>query len=132
MVLGIGLDIVNIQRIKNSLEKFQSKFENRVFTPKEIARSNKFSNIDLKSHYYSKRFAAKEAFSKATGFGIGQVVKFTDIEVNNDKNGKPYIILSEHSENLLKKHFQTSDFQIDLSMSDEKEISQAIVIISKC
>ncbi len=131
MILGVGLDIVNVRRIKDSLEAFQDKFEKRIFTPLEIEKSQKFTTIELKSSYYAKRFAAKEAFAKAIGLGIGRGVNFTDIEVVNNKNGKPDIKLNKIAEDFLKKHFKNLDFKIDLSLSDEKEIAQAIVIISK-
>ncbi len=131
MILGLGIDIVNISRIQNSLEKFGNVFEERVFTKSEIKISHKFKNIKLKSNYFAKRFAAKEAFAKATGLGIGRGFNFTDIEISNDQNGKPIITLLPNIHDFLRKHFQNLELQIDLSMSDEKEIAQAIVIISK-
>jgi holo-[acyl-carrier protein] synthase len=132
MILGIGLDIVEIKRIHKSIENSQDTFLKKIFTDTEIEKSKRFSNLELKSKHFAKRFAAKEAFSKAIGLGIGRGVNFTDIEVVNDENGKPSIHISNNTKLFLKKHFQNSNFQIDLSLSDEKEIAQAIVIISKC
>ena len=131
MILGVGLDIVEIKRIQDSVEKFQDKFEKRIFTDFEIETSKKFSHLQKKYSYFAKRFAAKEAFSKAIGLGIGRGIEFVDIEIKNDKSGKPIIKLSQKAEIFLKKHFQNSNFKIDLSLTDEKEIAQAIVIISK-
>lgn len=131
MILGVGLDIVNVNRIENSLGKFGEKFQERVFTKFEIEKAQKFKNEKAKIRYFAKRFAAKEAFSKATGLGIGRGFDFVDIEIKNDENGKPFINLTQNVTDFLKKHFQNSDFKIDLSISDEKEIAQAIVILSK-
>ena len=89
-IFGIGIDIVNISRIKKVLNK-NKKFKRRIFSTKEIkyceSRSNKIAS-------YSKRFAAKEAFSKALGVGISKGISFNEISVNNDKNGAPSIELS--------------------------------------
>ena len=132
MILGIGLDIINIARIEALLKKSGESFEKKVFSQVEIEKSQKFSIPELKSRYYAKRFAAKEAFSKAIGLGIGRGIDFIDISIINDENGKPIINLSSKAEIFLKKHFKNAVFQIDLSLTDEREIAQAIVIISKC
>ena len=133
MILGTGIDVVNISRIENLLEKFGEKFEKKVFTDNEISILGKFKNksdLHLKAKYYAKRFAAKEAFSKAVGLGIGRGIDFCDIEIVNDKNGKPEILLSKKAATFLQDYFKQKKFQINLSLCDEPPIAQAIVIIS--
>jgi len=87
-LLGIGTDIVCVDRIKNSLKN--KKFIKRVFNKKEIF---KCKNIKTKTNCFAKRFAAKEAFSKALGTGISNGINFNEIVVLNKKSGKPYINL---------------------------------------
>ncbi len=131
MIIGIGIDIVEINRIGEALERFGEKFEKRVFTIGEILVASSKGNLLIKTNYYAKRFAAKEAFSKATGLGIGRGINFTDIEIINDGNGKPKIKLTTPAKQFLQKHLNQNNFKIDLSMSDTKDIAQAIVIISR-
>ena len=125
-IIGNGVDIVENKRIKNSLKN--KNFINRVFTQKEINKSKKLIN---KINYYAKRFAAKEAFVKAIGEGFRNNINFGDIEVINDKKGKPIIKISNNTKNFLKKKFKLSKYKIFLSLSDEKKHSIAYVIISK-
>ena len=87
-IFGIGTDIVNIKRIDNSLKKYGSHFKNRIFSKKEIIYCEKRKNS---SAFYAKRFAAKEAFSKALGTGIKKGIYFKNIEITNDDLGKPSI-----------------------------------------
>ena len=131
MIIGIGIDIVEISRIGKALGRFGDKFEQRVFTVGEILIANKKANPAIKNNYYAKRFAAKEAFSKAIGLGIGRGINFTDIEVINDGNGKPKIKLTSDAKQFLQKHLNQNNFKIDLSMSDTRDIAEAIVIISR-
>ena len=125
-IIGNGVDIVENKRIKNSLKN--KNFINRVFTQKEINKSKKLIN---KINYYAKRFAAKEAFAKAIGEGFRNNINFVDIEVANDKKGKPIIKISNNIKNFLKKKFKLSKYKIFLSLSDEKKHSIAYVIINK-
>ena len=125
-VIGIGVDIVDNQRLKKLTKN--KKFISRVFTQNEQRISKKFKNI---SNYYSKRFAAKEAFSKATGFGISDNLHFKDIEIINNKKGKPLINLKKSTAFFLKKKFKVKSFKTNLSLSDEKNYSIAYVIIEK-
>ena len=84
-----------------------------------------------KINYYSKRFAAKEAFVKALGEGFRKNINFNDIDVTNDKKGKPIINISSNVKNFLKKKFKLKKYKIFLSLSDEKKHSIAYVIINK-
>ena len=84
-ILGIGVDIIENKRIKKSIKN--SKFKNRIYSTKELKLSSLTIN---KASFFSKRFAAKEAFAKALGTGFRNNLNFKDIEVINDKLGKPY------------------------------------------
>ena len=125
-IIGVGVDIVDNNRFKKLIKKKQ--FVERVFTKNETEYSIKLRN---KLNYFSKRFAAKEAFSKATGFGISKNLHFKDIEISNDKRGKPIISLNKSSILYLKKKFKVRAFKTNLSLSDEKNYSIAYVIIEK-
>ena len=125
-IIGIGIDIVNNSRLEKLVKK--KNFIERVFTNNEQKYSSKLKN---KINYYSKRFAAKEAFSKATGFGISKNLHFKDIEIKNNKKGKPSIILKKSTTFYLKKKFKVKSFKTNLSLSDEKNYSIAYVIIEK-
>jgi len=113
-IFGIGTDIVDISRIKKILNK---KFISRIFSVKEIQYCE--SKID-KSAYYSKRFAAKEAFTKALGTGISKGISFNEISISNNKNGSPYIELLGRTKiitnNIIKKKNK-----IYFSFSNEKK-----------
>ena len=125
-IIGNGVDIVNNLRIKNSIKN--KDFINRVFTLNEINNSKKLTN---KINYFAKRFAAKEAFVKALGEGFRNNINFNDIEVTNDKKGKPIINISDNVKEFLEKKFKLRKYQIFLSLSDEKKYSIAYVIINK-
>jgi holo-[acyl-carrier protein] synthase len=120
MIYGIGCDIVEIARIEKLHSDSGEKFLNKIFTKKEIELAP--NDTEQKIAYLAKRFAAKEAFSKALGTGIGDEISFKEIEILNDKKGKPYInILSEKHQN----------FKINLSLSDEKMYAAAFVVLEK-
>ena len=125
-ILGIGVDIVDNNRFKK-LARNQN-FIKRVFTKNEQLNSYKLKN---KINFFSKRFAAKEAFSKATGYGISNNLHFNDIEIKNNKKGKPSIKLSKKISKFLKKKFKVKSFKTNLSLSDEKNHSIAYVIIER-
>tara|TARA_B100000029_G_scaffold496914_1_gene563850 strand:+ start:1294 stop:1677 length:384 start_codon:yes stop_codon:yes gene_type:complete len=125
-IIGIGVDIVSNNRFKKLIKN--KNFIERVFTNYERKSSN---NLKNKLNYYSKRFAAKEAFSKATGLGISNNIHFKDIEIKNNKKGKPLINLNVSTIKYLKKKFKVKSFTTNLSLSDEKKYSIAYVIIEK-
>ena len=125
-IIGNGVDIVDNTRIKNAIKnKF---FVSRIFTVNEIKKSK---NLNNKANYYAKRFAAKEAFVKALGEGFRNNINFNDIDISNDKKGKPIINISINIKKFLKKKFNLNKFKIFLSLSDEKKYSIAYVIINK-
>ena len=125
-IIGIGVDIVKNSRIKKSI--LNKSFLYRVFTNEEILISK---NIKNKSSYFAKRFAAKEAFSKALGTGFRDDFNFKDISVINDKLGKPSFFISKKIKNMIKKKFKIRKFNFFLSISDEEKYSMAFVILQK-
>ena len=126
-IFGIGTDIVNIKRMEKSLKKNGSKFKNRIFSKKEIKYCENSKNPFA---FYAKRFAAKEALSKALGTGIRKGISFKNIEIFNDRLGKPFINLNGSTADFLKKKIKTKKYFIYLSLSDDKPWAQATVIIS--
>ena len=125
-IFGIGTDIVNIKRMEKSIKKY-NKFKNKIFSEKEIKYCESKKNP---SSYYAKRYAAKEAFSKALGTGIRSGINFKNIEVSNNSQGKPSILLKGNVSNFLKKKVKNKKYYIYLSLSDDKPWAQATVIIS--
>ena len=123
-ILGIGVDIIENKRIKSSIRNH--KFKDRIYSPKELKQSN--SSKD-KVKYFSKRFAAKEAFAKALGTGFRNNLNFKDIEIINDKLGKPHYAKTKKITKLIKKEFKVKSFNCFLSISDENNYSTAFTII---
>tara|TARA_Y100000816_G_C25972185_1_gene507369 strand:+ start:75 stop:458 length:384 start_codon:yes stop_codon:yes gene_type:complete len=124
-IYGIGTDVVNINRIKNSLKN--KKFINRLFNKNEIKKCNAQIN---KANCYAKRFAAKEAFSKAIGTGISKGMNFDEIIVYNIKSGKPGIRLLGNTKKKVNKIINKKKINIFLSLSDDKPFAVATVVIS--
>ena len=124
-IFGIGTDIVSVNRIKNSLKN--KNFINRIFNEKEILKCKKTKNS---INCYAKRFAAKEAFSKALGTGISDGINFNEIIVLNKNSGKPYINIIGQTKKTLNKKFKRKKSKISLSLSDEKKYAVAFVTIS--
>ena len=125
-ILGIGVDIIENKRIKYLLKN--KNFIKRTFGKKEVQLSKKISNKDL---YFAKRFAAKESFAKALGTGFRNNLNFKDIEILNDKIGKPYYFKSIKINNIVRQKFNIKKYNLFLSISDEKDYSIAFTIIQK-
>ena len=125
-ILGIGIDIVENSRIAKLLKN--KLFIKRIFSNSEISIGNKIKD---KKSYYSKRFAAKEAFAKSIGTGFRDSLNFNDISIVNDKLGKPSFVVNEKIKRIVKKQFKITSFNFFLSISDEKKYSVAYVILQK-
>ena len=123
-ILGIGVDIIDNKRIKKSIKNH--KFKDRIYSSKEQKLSSLSRN---KVGYFSKRFAAKEAFAKALGTGFRNNLNFKDIEVINDNFGKPYYEKNKKIKKIIQKNFKIKNFNCFLSISDEKDYSTAFTII---
>ena len=126
IIVGIGVDIVDNNRIKKSIKNKQ--FISRIFSKKEINHSKKLSN---KVNFFSKRFAAKESLSKAIGTGFRKNLNFNDITIVNDKYGKPSYKISNSVKKLIYLRFKERKIKISLSLADEKNYSIAFSVIHK-
>lgn len=127
-VVGLGNDIIDIRRVEQTLERFGERFINRVFTAGEIAKSE---GRHARAASYAKRFAAKEACSKALGTGIRRGVHWRTMEVINLPSGKPTFLLTEGAEARLRELVPAGMVpQIDLTMTDDYPLAQAIVLIT--
>jgi len=125
VIIGIGTDIIDTRRINKTLNKFGDKFKKKCFTSIEIKKSdNRINTINS----YAKRYAAKEACAKALGTGLAKGVFWKDIEIINNLNGKPFIILHNKALSKLKK-LTKNNCNIEVSLSDEKNYAIANVII---
>ena len=124
MIYGIGIDIIEVERVKKLISK-RDKYLKRIYTETEIEYCEHFKR---KEQEYAGRFSAKEAFSKAMGTGMSHGIKFNEIEIINDELGKPEINLSGFT----KEYFQKKGLKnIFVSISHLKEYATAVVIIEK-
>ena len=128
MIFGIGQDICDSKRIEATLNRFGDRFKNRIYTHMEVQKCDSRKNS---ADSYARRFAAKEACSKALGTGFRKGVFYKDIEVVNLKSGKPTIVLTGgalEQFRLVTKNDQSA--KIEVSLTDDFKLAMAIVIIS--
>jgi len=125
MIIGIGIDIIDIRRIEKIIIKYGDRFIKKCFLQTEIQRSeNRRNTIES----YAKRYAAKEACAKALGTGLARGVYWKDIEVSNNNLGKPIIILHNKAAKILNQ-ISSKNTRIEVSLSDEKNYAISNVII---
>ena len=130
MIIGLGNDLVDIRRIEKTLERFGNKFINRCFTAEEIKKAERRREGGTHIGTYAKRFAAKEACSKALGTGFSNGVFMKDIGVVNDSFGKPTLQLTGGAKLYLERLIPAGKkAHISLTLTDEAPIAEAIVII---
>ena len=128
MILGIGSDLIDIRRVEASIARFGERFLSRIFTDTERAKSEKRA---AKAASYAKRFAAKEACSKALGTGLNHGVYWRDMGVVNLPGGKPTMLLTNGALRRLEEITPPGmTAQIDLTITDDFPLAQAFVIIS--
>jgi holo-[acyl-carrier protein] synthase len=128
MILGLGNDLIDIRRIEETLERFGERFTYRVFTEIERQKSDRRAN---RAASYAKRFAAKEACSKALGTGFRRGVFWRDMGVINLASGRPTIHLTGGAAQQLQRITPEGfEARIDLTLTDDFPLAQAIVIIS--
>jgi len=123
-ILGIGVDLIKNKRIKSLTRN--KNFIERTFTKNEVKFAKKINN---KTNYFAKRFAAKESLAKSLGTGLRNNLNFKDIEIMNDKMGKPYFSKSKKIDSIVNKRFKVKKYNVFLSISDEKDYSVAFTII---
>jgi holo-[acyl-carrier protein] synthase len=128
VIVGIGSDLCNIERIQNSLDRFGDRFTNRVFT--DVERRKAESRPFTRAGTYAKRFAAKEAFSKAVGTGFKAGVFMRDIGVVNKASGAPTLALTGGAKDRLDALVPPGHAaEVHLTMTDDHPFAQAFVII---
>lgn len=125
MIYGIGVDLVNTERIEMVIDRWGKRFTGRVFTPQEIAFCNKRT---FPPKAYALRFAAKEAFSKAIGLGMKKGLRWKDIEVFHTSAGRPYLKLHGRASELCREEEIICSH---LSLSDEEDYGIAVVVLEK-
>jgi holo-[acyl-carrier protein] synthase len=123
MIYGIGIDLVENSRMERIIKKWGPKFLSRIFSEGEIKYCQRHVNS---STHYGARFAAKESFLKALGIGLGMGVKLSDIEVVNDENGKPALILCGEAKTQVEKRKIT---KIHLSLTHTQKYSNSMVLL---
>ena len=124
-LFGVGTDIIQVNRLKKSLNK--KPFLSRIYSKEEILKCKRSK---VNSNCFAKRFAAKEAFSKALGTGISKGISFNEILVLNEKSGKPYIKLINKTKKIVERKLKKKIYKISLSIADEKNYAVAFVTIS--
>ena len=127
MKIKTGVDICDVSRIKLAITKYGDRFINRILTQKE----KEACKTDFKDYNYkkvAKRFAGKEAVAKAVGLGIGNI-SFLDIEILNNDNKAPYVVLSNTAKEEIKRKNNWQDIDIQISLSDDKDIAIASVVL---
>lgn len=123
-VLGVGTDIVDVRRIQSILTKYSTHFTNKIFTKNEQEYAQKHTCPALT---YAKRFAGKEAFSKAVGQGIGAFLSWQDIEILNNSRGQPFFQFTKRGHAAVTGHF--GPFNSFLSLSDDYPYALAFAVI---
>ena len=121
MIVGIGNDIIEIERIEKAISK--EGFKNKVYTQKELENIEKRGD---RVETYAGIFSAKEAISKAIGTGVREF-SLTDLEILNDDLGKPYVAVSEKLDKIIKD--KKEDYQIEISISHSKKYGTAVAIV---
>ena len=123
-ILGIGVDILENKRMKLLLNN--KRFLSRTFSKNEIKISK---NIANKTNFFAKRFSAKEAFAKSLGTGFRYDLNMKDIEIYNNEEGRPYYNKSKKINDMVYRRFKIKNYNLFLSISDEKDYSIAFTIL---
>lgn len=126
MIIGVGVDIVQVKRIERILTKYGDFFKNKILEKSELLT---LETLNSKKHarFLAKRFAAKESISKALGSGISKGIRFKDIIISNDDSGKPLAQISDEKLNNININYP---IKINLSLSDDYPIALAFAVIS--
>jgi holo-[acyl-carrier protein] synthase len=128
MIHGIGIDIIETDRIKNQIEKDGDRFYKKIFTKKEIEYCMRGANVSVQAQRFAGRFAAKEAFFKAVGTGLRNDLRWIDVEIVNDELGRPMIIPKNATLQIIKSEMISN---IQLSISHDRQNATAVVVLEK-
>lgn len=130
MILGLGIDIIYEDRVEKIYNNFGYRFVKKVLSQKEIEIYNTIIDKNKKINFLTKRFSSKESFLKALGIGLGNSIKMSDISVLNNLKGKPEIILEDGTLKYINKLYNIENIHFNISITDEKNLINTIVIIS--
>lgn len=119
MIFGLGTDIIEVKRIEGAIERFGQRFLDRLFTPQEQAYCLRYKDS---GRHFAGRFAAKEAIAKALGSGFREHLGWSDLEISNDEQGKPYVILSE------RLKISTQGLELLISISHCHDYATAVAL----
>jgi holo-[acyl-carrier protein] synthase len=122
-IIGIGIDLVDYDRIENSIERFGDRFLRRVFTAGEIAYAQ---SMKFPARHFAARFAAKEALSKAFGTGIGKAMSWRDLDVRKKESGEPFVVLSGGAEQMANERGVR---KVWISLSHTEAVGMATIIL---
>jgi holo-[acyl-carrier protein] synthase len=122
-IVGVGIDLVDCDRIENSIERFGERFLQRVFTAGEIAYSQ---SMKFPARHFAARFAAKEALSKAFGTGIGKAMSWRDLDVRKKESGEPFVVLSGGAERLANERGVS---KVWITLSHTETVGMATIIL---
>ncbi|HEY1770698.1 MAG TPA: holo-ACP synthase [Chthoniobacterales bacterium] len=122
-ILGIGIDVVDCDRIENSIERFGDRFLQRVFTAGEIVYSK---SMKFPARHFAARFAAKEALSKAFGTGIGRSMGWRDLDVQKKESGEPFVVLGGGAEKMANER---GVGKIWISLSHTDHVGMATIVL---
>ena len=130
MIVGVGTDILDIRRVKKIIDKHERKFLDRIYGKNEIL--NLEGKLNVSENYFAKRFAAKEATWKALSPNRGEGIFFREIEILNDRDGKPHIFFTGKTKIYIEKKEKILKAQLkfDISLSDDHPYVIAFVVIS--
>ena len=130
MILGVGIDLIDVDRIARVNDKYGEKFVARTLSTEEKEIFDKIETKNKKDNFLAKRFSAKESFLKALGIGLGRGIEFSDISITNDVYGKPEINLSKKAKNIIENLYKSTKINFIISMTDEKNLVNTVTIIS--
>ena len=133
MILGVGIDLLNVYRVKRLFNKFSdNKFANKILSTHEMDVFNNIIDIYKKINFLAKKFSSKESLLKAIGIGLGRGIGLTDISILNDELGKPSIVLNKYASEFLSKMYNIdyNNIVFNISITDESNLINSIVIIS--
>ena len=128
MIVGTGIDVVEVDRIRKELEKSSERFTRMLFTQGEIDYCLQGSNVNVQSQRFGGRFAAKEAFFKAIGTGLRDGLSWKDVEVVNDEMGRPYLVLANRAQEMIEAEGISN---VQVSISHGRNVATSVVILEK-
>ena len=133
MIIGVGIDILNQDRMLKILQKEEESFNKKVLSKKEFKEYNLLNTSQKKTNFVSKKFSSKESFLKALGIGMGRGIKLTDISILHTDLGAPYIELNSSAKKFIEKYFKLkfSSVKMHLNTTDNGEVVVAVVIVEK-